>query len=242
MKTKLFKLSIAGILGISLLFTSCKKEEKLDVSSIKKPSNTATKTVSVPTSLSSSSNTNAQACASYITMFNAIGSYSSVFNIPETAEVCNDDLSTFKSGEESEVYTWSDGVNTVYYVVTDETDKYTWTIYYSGNGYTKAKFLYAEEMKDASKGYLEIFDYTSSSTTSLGKWSWEPTSKGILYTYELLYLGYNMKITLNANTDNTGDLSYYYSGALYAYYTWNADGTGTYATYSDGVVEYSGSW
>jgi hypothetical protein len=189
--------------------------------------------IEAPAALASSSDPQASMCNSYIQMANSITSFASYFEVPEGATP----ISTKSTGVES--YTWSYGGVTIFWTLTETTDKYIWTISISDaeHGIVKGKYMEAEETKDGKSGQLIVYNYTADGE-AMGTFSWE-TLVDDTFNFKYEYSG--ILIELNVYSDNSGTLDYTIDSALLYHFEWAADGSGSWVMYS-GETETSGTW
>ena len=179
--------------------------------------------LAVPAGLSSSNNQYAQQANAQFEILKTLGtSYATLFAVPTNAISAK---TIVKSGAKSislatKTYTWSaDGV-TVNYTITENSDRYTFVYSVVSSSFT-GKFMDGYQLKDGS--YAEATIYGDNQVSSTIKWWINANTAKIELATD------NFRMILESNTiDNSGTLEVFESNNLYASYSWNSNGTGSY--------------
>lgn len=225
MKKRSLLLLLSTLFVSSIVFNGCKKDEE-EKEVRKAPTGLTETKVELPSGMTSSSDPNVQMAVGYANMFNGISGMAASLEIPENATKISD-FSDLKTNEEC--YSWTYAGITVYYLYSETTDKYKWTMYYSDPSYNiiKSKIYYIEQSKTETTGKLEYYNYISNGEV-IGTWKWDETSTGIDYEYVDAIQSLNASI----NNDGSGVLQYYLDNSLFYSVNWNSAGHGSY-TYGD---------
>lgn len=243
----------------SLLFcAACSKDDDAEPSSSNLDNvslslaSSNSEVVSAPSSMTSSSDPQAQMAAAWVTSVNGITGYLSYLKAPSNAKKSSTRI-TATNGRVADagdvvVYTWADANNnTVGYQISETNDSYTFDIFLKSSGQTTwLKYFHAEEKKDKSSGSMAILDIFgamgSDKTAKLADYSWTRNGDILAVTMTSDLMEYTVKITVNQKT-KAGDVVYYIDGTKQYTMTWTASGSGSWKFYnSDGTVEDSGTW
>jgi hypothetical protein len=107
------------------------------------------------------------------------------------------------------------------------------------------RYVYAEEAKDLSTGSIDGYGNSDDQRGIIEEYDW--TRNGDDFTMDIdnrvNFHGphFKMHITLNTKT-HAGSLGFSQDGHQLYDFTWDAEGSGTYKIYEDGVVTGSGTW
>src|SRR5690606_38441891 len=142
----------------------------------------------VPQGLLNSEDPNAQMAAAWVMMANGMSSSLSLFDYPVGAERSTDLITPLNgrtSADEGVVYRWSDPeYGSVAYQIRDGGDKYIFELFYKGvDDAGWYRYLYAQEQKDRSAGYMAISDVWSDERGEIMRWNW--ARKGDLFTFTM---------------------------------------------------------
>lgn len=125
---------------------------------------------------------------------------------------------------------------------------YYWALIFNGNLsnkiYNNFKALEGTTSADGKSGSWKVFEDNSS--TVAGEFTWSTNSSGVL-TGTLLDYGSNgtvsQKVELTNKADKSGELRMYDDNNVLTFRSaWNADGTGTWHVYENGVEKTNGNW
>lgn len=193
---------------------------------------------------------NAATIAGHLSTANGMSNWLSFFQENPNAVQSNTPIGS--CGGSALVYTYTASAEgetiSIAYQICESTDKYVFQIFVSENGGDFQELIYAEETKDDLRnGYMEIFGADPSDSdlgnTAVFRYTWtEATDGSFEFTASSDLGGY--LLTIDVNSDQSGELSYTIDGDLIYEATWNAAGTaGTYTYYDgEGNVEDSGNW
>lgn len=244
------------VFGIVLLLASCSKKSDpqpattLSSASLSLASGQA---VTVPTALINSTDSHAQEAYSFAQSVNAISSYTAAFTIPSGATKTSTPIvavnvsGRIASTQQSYlVYIWTDpsSGSSVAYQVSETTDSYTFELFYKESGTSVwVRYLNAEEKKDKSSGFMNVYDPTVTKISpAILSYNWTRATNVFNF---IITDDYGTKVTLHVNTQTkAGDVEAYSSYILTEKLTWDAQGHGTWAEYdADGItVLSSGTW
>lgn len=184
--------------------------------------------LSVPSGLSNSSNQYAQQANAQFNAIKSLGSsFAALFVVPANATSAKSTLDKVAAKSAviaTQTYTWSSGGTSVEYIISEESDRYTFTYNVTSTSFT-GKFMDGYQLKDGS--YAEAKIYSNNVVISTIKWWINGDSAKV----ELDSQGIKMVLTSNS-VDNSGTLDLFEGTFLFAKYTWNADGSGTYVDYT----------
>lgn len=144
------------------------------------------------------------------------------------------------------VLSHDNGATETFTAISNADGSFTWTVTYNGTinavSYTNWKAMEGTTSKDGKSGEWKI--YKDNTAIVAAKISWSNNSSavtGTLTVYENSVLQSKTEIVNNSN--QAGALKYYGEGPTILWEAdWNADGTGTWKTYSSGLVRNSGKF
>lgn len=195
-----------------------------------------------------SSDPNAQIAVAYIAQANGMSSYLSNLAAPANAEKSNDRINgrTTSGGrisgveEDVLVYTWTSGDISVAYQISETPEKYIFELFWKlspGDDYVRV--LHAEESKIKREGFMEwSFDATDD---YLFRYEWSEDADGTFY-FDMLTPDNSFTMNIVSNPDKSGSIKYYTEDELLYDISWAANGSGSWAFYSDGEIIDSGTW
>jgi hypothetical protein len=206
--------------------------------------------IEVPQSLVTNEDSYAQMAAGWISMANGMTANLAMFTPPAGAQKSTDLITPVNgrvSASSGVVYSWSDGQgNHVAYQVRDESDKYVFELFYKGvDDAGWYRYLYAQEAKDRSAGYMRLYDVWGVSSDSRGTelMSWDWARKGDQFTLDFSSAEGEMKVTLVINTKTkAGSAVYYESSNKLFEMEWDALGKGSWKSYDAGELVDQGTW
>lgn len=247
---------ILSLIALMAIAISCSKDDddpqpNVNVENAAISFSENSKVLEVPQGLIDSEDQNAKMAAAFVDMANNIGANLALFTPPAGATKSTE-LITPTNGRTSAtsgvVYYWSDpSYGSVAYQVRDDDDKYTFELLYKGvDDAGWYRYLYAQEMKDRSNGYMALYDVWGFEDDSRGaemmRWEW--TRKGDLFTFKMSDRegGFNLTISVNTKT-KAGSLIYFEGSSKQSEIVWDAKGSGTWKLYDDtGAVWQEGFW
>lgn len=245
MKLKRF----TAVLLAGLVAFSCSdndEDKQPDVESASLSFSSEQQVVAVPNAMLTSEDPYAQMAAGWVTLANSMTASLSLFTPPASAtkstERINASNARTKAGS-SVVYTWSDPqYGSIAYQISDASSKYTFELFLKPTGETEwLRYLYAEEQKDKSRGYMEVYNDQSSAGDALMTWEWERSGDNFQLT--LTDATSEFYFVLEINTGTKAGSIMYYEGAEKTYeMTWDAQGKGSWVTFVDGEESAEGSW
>jgi hypothetical protein len=236
---------------IFLLVLSCSKKE--DPQPLQKAALSFANATPItpPSAMASSSDPNAQSATAWVGIANGMSGWTALFNAPAGSATSSTPIIASNIGARSAatqqtylVYTWSDPTyGSISYQISEVGDKYTFEMFYKQVGSVSwLRLIYAEEKKDRSQGFMNIYDTTNpTKAVVLIGYSW--TRNGDLLQFQIVDSDGGFKIVLNINTKTkAGDVSYYAGTQLQYKIVWDALGNGSWTSYnSDGTTE-TGTW
>jgi len=228
-----------------LVFIACESEDSTGPSvEAADPPEFVIPNISLPTALMTNDDPHAETVAQYGLIATFLTSqYKSLLVPAEGAE------SSFANN--TWTFTWADE-DDVNYKLTIEAmgdDGYKWKLYvsgtYEGIPITDVLLVEGAQAKDEKSNNLTIYDPVQGET---GSYAWSMDTDDINYitlvaeTYEE-----GAKFEVQLNPDQSGEFKFYNLNgdepdALAEYYVWNADGSGEWWEYADGVVSDQGTW
>ena len=251
-KTPFMKISkIISLIALMAIGASCSKDDpepKVEEASISLSQNS--QVLQVPEALLSNEDPHAQMVAGWVGIANGLSANLALFKPPAGATKSNDIIlpvngrATSTSGV---VYIWSDpAYGSVAYQILDGSDKYIFELFYKGN--TDAgwyRYLYAQEMKDRSAGYMTLYDAWGSMTDSrdaeVMRWDW--TRSGDIFTFHMSVSESDINFVVSVNTKTkAGSIVYSEADVKLFEITWDAQGKGSWKDYEEGVVVAEGTW
>ncbi len=126
--------------------------------------------------------------------------------------------------------------------ITTTSSKNLWQIDVN-DGSGRNKYIVAEEMKDGSSGFMQVFDYTKNSEDWIYSYDWSfDSSDNATLTYRWAEDAF--KYEIKSNADLSGSAKYYIGGELLYNFIWNKDGSGSSTSYvlgSEVIITWSAS-
>ncbi|SNR15070.1 hypothetical protein [Tenacibaculum jejuense] len=186
--------------------------------------------IELPSNLTSSSNTGAQQTVAIFGTFQALGtSFTSLFAIPSNAVEQRTNLASRNSNaSNSQTYTWSDGITTVNYNITELVDRFTFVYNVEGPEFN-GKFMDGYNLKDGSLAEFNIYDTENGGVALNFRLSVTETSVTCEFTDNQ-----GSRFVLVSNSDNSGSLEIFENNTLTIKSSWNANGNGTLTDFSTG--------
>jgi len=244
------------LLTLVIFALSCSKDDdaKPNLESASPSIAESTVVVTPPTAMTSSSDPYAQMASAWIQSVNGIGAYTTYFKAPEgavkgtTKITASNGRSSGTTGEYL-VYTWNDTQSgySVAFQVSDESDHYTWEVFFKASTATEwLKYVHAEEKKDKSSGFMKVYDVWEllgdDPSGILASYTWERT--GDIFTFEMNSDLFELHLNLTINTKTkAGSVTYYFGHVKTYEMTWDANGNGTWKSYDEqGNIDEQGSW
>jgi hypothetical protein len=230
------KLYVALFVAVLFSFSACNDDNGNDIEVTKMKIIQKLEKLDVPAKMKNSNNSNAKTAVSYVEQVKGIHDYFTWFDIPEDAVR---QKSATLSG--SDVYFWTYGGVSVWETYTESSSKYVWEVEVDmGTG--RQKYIYAEEGRSGDYGFMEIYDYTSSTKTTLFRYDWTFDSKDNA-TVVWKDAAETFKLEIKANVDLSGSAKWYDEGKLFYFFQWNTDGSGFYKFYDEnGSIALEESW
>ena len=243
------------LIGLTLLIFSCSKEEPIKNELEETRLSFAKRggeVIKLPAGLTSSSNSYALVANGYATSANLMTGYFSFFAFPDgaaktTKPIIPSNARTSAAGEYL-VYTWTDPqAGGIAYQLGDLGDRYSFEVFFQEVGSTKwLRFLYAEEKKDESSGFMKIFDVDvkNASSTEI-EYTWTRANGTFVFRYNFFTRDQPTEsavITVNETT-KAGKVETYEGTLLTSRIAWDALGNGTWKEFDEaGNVTDEGSW
>lgn len=243
---------ILSLMVIIAITASCSKDDepepKLEDAALSFSQNAPA--VEAPQALLTNDDPHAQMASGWISMANSMTANLALFTPPAGAERSTT-LITPANGrvaaESGVVYTWSDSqYGSVAYQIRDQNDKYVFELFFKGLDDTEwYRYLYAQEMKDRSSGYMVLYDAWGYSDDTRGaellRWDW--TRKGDQFTMKVSDVQGLVEIVLVVNTKTkAGSVVYYESSSKLFEMEWDAQGKGSWKSYDGGQLVDEGTW
>ncbi len=158
------------ILFLALVISCSKKSDPApSLSSASISFGKAGQIVTAPSALVSSQDTHALEAYGDLTEVNSLINYTAAFTVPSGATKTTTPIVGVNVGgrvastqQDYLVYIWSDPTyGSVAYQISETTDRYTFELFYKATGTTVwVRYLDAEEKKDKSSGFMNIYDPT----------------------------------------------------------------------------------
>lgn len=210
------------------------------------------KVIAPPSAMASSEDTYAMMANSYITQANLMTNYLSYFTPPSGATKSSTAI-TASNGRvaaaqtEYLVYTWSDpNYGSIAYQISQESDKWVFEIFFKGKGQSSwLRYVYAEEQKDKSSGFMNIYDIFTGDGGLLLNYAWTRSGDVLTFVLSESASGLNVKVTIVINEKTkAGSVLYTIDGAKFYEMEWDAQGNGSWAIYEDDgtTVLEEGTW
>lgn len=203
--------------------------------------------IEAPAALLNSEDPQAQMAAAWITQANAMGSYLHFFDVPagtakSTTRITASNGRVRDNGD-YEVYVWSDNESgySVAYQVSEESNSYVFEIFVKEAGEDWLKYFHAEEKKDQSEGFMNVYDITSDDPSEIVlAYTWGRT--GDLFNFSLESDGFLIELSVNEET-NAGGIIYSLDDVKQYELNWNSNGSGSWAHYDEeGTLVEEGEW
>lgn len=238
------------IVALTAIGFSCSKENdpEPNVEEAKLSFTANAKVVEAPAALLTNDDPYAQMAAGWIEMANGLSGQLAMFT-PPTGAVKSTTAITPENGRTAAtsvvVWTWSDPTyGSVAYQISDNGDKYTFELFYKSTTDTGwYRYLYAEEKKDKSAGYVSVSDvWSGDRNQEIMRWSW--TRSGDDFTFVVSDGSDNVNITLQVNTKTRAGSVVFKEGTVKIYeMNWDGQGKGTWKWFEeDGTLIEEGSW
>lgn len=242
-----------SLIALTALIASCSDDDdaKPNVDNVELSLAKRETVVTVPQGLLNSEDPMAMMAASYVSMANGISSSLALFDPPAGAKKTNsliEPVNGRTAAGSGVVYTWSDPeYGSVAYQVRDNDSKYVFEFLYKGiNDSDWYRYLYAEEKKDGSEGYLAVYnaDEGEDRGEEVMRWTWK--QKGDIFTFSISsdIDDENFLLAIEVNTKtNAGAIIFHENSKKQFEIEWNAQGAGTWVQYdNNGNIEDEGSW
>jgi len=250
-QTSFMKLTkVLSLIAVMAVAFSCSKDDdakpKLEEVSVSLAGQQ--QVIDVPQALLTSEDEHADMVVQALAEVNAMSNSLALFTPPPGA-VKSSEIIVPANGRvaatqgEAVVYIWTDAASgqSIAYQIRDQSSKYTFELFYQNTNDGKwFRMLYAEELKDRSKGYMEYF---LDADTVVARWDW--TRSGDIFTYSVIAFEFKYTVEYNKKTKAGTINSYFKYDTEYELdykLTWSGDGHGTWESYTDGVKTESGSW
>jgi len=241
------------LVALIAVVSSCSKDEEDPKPAIEEASlsfSQNSEVLAVPEGMLNSDNPYAQMAAGWIEMANGMSANLALFTPPAGAKKSTEIIVPVNGRAKASsgiVYTWSDpSYGSVAYQVRDDSDKYIFELFYKGNSDAGwYRYLYAQELKDRSAGYMALYDAWGSMTDSrdaqLIRWDW--SRQGDDFTFQWTENESGTKFVVKVNTKTkAGSVVFYESNVKIFEITWDTQGKGTWKQYDSGKVSQEGSW
>ncbi len=172
-------------------------------------------------------------------------SFKDLFNPPPgSGRILNSAI----AGDDSSVYVWTVDQLTIKLIRRTTADAYHWQVTYEGSKdgiqYSGWTIIKAEQMKDGSSGWMEL--YRENTTQIDRRWEWNSdTHRNVTVSMTRVEGQNNVGVSMAANSNGTGLLEYYESGTIIWKISWAAAGasaSGMWYIYENGVLSASGTW
>lgn len=250
--TKISKiLSLIALMAVAI---SCSNDDEPEPNNLDNAALSlaeSTQILEVPEAMLQSDDPYAQQVAGMISMANGMGSSLALFTPPAGATHTNDIITPVNgrtAATRAVVYKWSDPqYGSVAYQIQDVSDKYIFELFYKGaDDAGWYRYLYAEEMKDRSTGYMAMYDAWGNESETrdaeLFRWEWSREKDNFSFSMSAGENGTLFTATVNTKT-KAGAMQFYDGPVMYSEITWTGAGTGTWKHFdSEGNVVESGEW
>ncbi len=245
------------IIAMVAVVISCSKDDEPapNVENAKLSFSGSQQILEVPQGLLDSDDPNAQMAAAWVGMANMLAGNIAMFEFPAGAAKTSDLITPVNgrtTAEQGLVYIWSDGASgSVAYQVRESGNKYIFELFFKGTegleGDGWYRYLYAEERKDGSEGYMVVTDIWGalgdSRSAELLRWEW--SRKGDIFTFSMSSESDDFNFTVEVNTSTkAGSIVYFYGGIKQSEVEWNAAGAGSWKQFDDAGEEVidQGTW
>jgi len=214
---------------ILLSFNACKDEEE-SIEATKLKLIERLDKLDVPAKMKTTQHPQAKEASGYVDEVKGIATYFDFIQVPEDAEYTSN-----KSTLGGDTYYWNYGGYEMWETITTTSSKNLWQVDIN-DGSGRTKYIVAEEMKDGSSGFMQVFDYTSDSEDWFYSYDWSfDSSDNATLTWR--FADDAIKYEIKSNADLSGSAKYYIGGELLYSYIWNKDGSGSLSTYILGTEE-----
>lgn len=210
--------------------------------------------IAAPTAMQSSENQEAQTALYWIENANAMSLYLSYMQVPSGATKSNDRITAsngrVNASGDVVVYTWASDDMAIAYQISETSDSYVFEVFIKITDIQPewTKYFHAEEKKDRSSGFMNIYDAIDSDDPSVILLSYTWSRSGDMFTFtfsspdENPEYEYSVTMVINEKT-KAGSITYKTGGEKDFEMTWDAAGNGTYIYYDDkGQIEDEGTW
>ncbi|MFM8912704.1 MAG: hypothetical protein ACKOE6_07305, partial [Flammeovirgaceae bacterium] len=154
---------------VAIVFACSSKKDPAPSLEQAKLSLVSSQPITPPTALTSTTDPKAQEANAFIAMANGLSQYTALFTtIPAGATKTTTPIVAVNSGarmaatqQDYLVYVWSDpSYGSIGYQLADLGDKYTFELFFKQTtaGAPWVRYVYAEELKDRSRGLMKIYD------------------------------------------------------------------------------------
>lgn len=243
-------LSLVALIAVA---ASCSKDDEPEPNNLEDAALSlaeSTQVLEVPAALLESEDPYAKEVARMIDMANGMSASLALFEPPAGATHTNDIITPVNgrtAATRAVVYTWSDPqYGSVAYQIQEASDKYIFELFYKGvDDAGWYRYLYAEEKKDRSAGYMAMYDVWGDESETRGselmRWEWSRQKDN--FGFKLVINGYTyFTATINTKT-KAGTMQFYDGPVMYSEITWTGAGSGTWKHFdSEGNVDESGEW
>lgn len=200
--------------------------------------------IALPSAITSSEDEHAQMVVGWAMSANAMTSYTALFTPPAGAEKSTTAITpsngrTNGTNESVVVYTWSQqGFGAIAYQIRDLSDKFAFEILMKEEGTADwYRYVYAEEKKDGSAGYMEFY----AGEEVAMRWDWTRSGSTLAIDFSTGDAGLSYSFVIDTNT-SAGSIVVMDGEEKIYESTWTAAGTGTWKEYFDGELVASGEW
>lgn len=217
------------ILVLVVTFSGCKDTEDA-VEATKVQLIDRLEKLDVPEKMKTSQNEYAKEAVGYLNEVKGISSYFDYLTVPDDAE-----YESNKSTLGGDTYYWGYDGFEMWETITETSSKNIWQVDVNA-GAGRLKYIVAEEMKDGSSGFMEIYDFTQEVNEWIYRYEWSFDSAGnatLLWTWA----GETFEYEIKSNVDLSGSAKYYMGGELIYDFMWNSDGSGSCTTSMFGFTE-----
>jgi hypothetical protein len=246
-------LKIPALIMMALIVLSCSKDKDPEpaVEQAKISFSGETQLIEVPAALSASQDIHAQMASQWVAVANGMGANLALFTPPSNATKSTDLITPINGrvakGNAVAVYIWTDAnYGSVAYQVQDVGTKYTFELFYKGNDDAGwYRYLYAEEKKDKTSGYMVLYDawgfVSDARKEEMVRWEWLRAGDDFTFTIRDVTADFNFVVNVNTKT-KAGSIVYLEGTEKLFEITWDANGKGTWKEFEDNQVVDEGSW
>jgi hypothetical protein len=207
--------------------------------------------IEVPAAMMNSEDDHAQMAAGFVALANGMGGSLALFTPPAGATKSTDIITPLngrlQKGSAAVVYIWNDPqYGSVAYQVRDASDKYTFELFYKGNDDAGwYRYLYAQEMKDKTAGYMVLYDawgfINDTRSAEMVRWEWTRSGDDFTFIIRDLESAFNFTIEVNTKT-KAGSIIYTEDNEKLYEMTWDGQGKGTWKEFENNQVIAEGTW